>query len=108
MLILTSVGRKSGVARANALLYFESNGLYYVVGSNGGRPNNPNWIYNVQDEPKVSVQAGAKKFNATAHVLTTDERTDVWPKLTDFYPGWAHYETLTPRILQVVRLDPEA
>jgi hypothetical protein len=32
----------------------------------------------------------------------------VWPILTTFYPGWAHYETLTPRALQVIRLDPRA
>jgi hypothetical protein len=57
--------------------------------------------------PSVKVQVGAKKFDAIAHVLDADERAAVWPLLTKFYPGWLHYETLTKRSLQVVRLDPK-
>jgi deazaflavin-dependent oxidoreductase (nitroreductase family) len=55
----------------------------------------------------VKVQAGSKKFDATAHVLDPDERSAMWTILTTFYPGWAHYETLTTRALQVIRLDPK-
>src|SRR5579863_779420 len=91
MLILTSTGRKSGAARSNGLLYLERDGKYFVVASNGGRASNPNWLYNVQHEPNVTVQVGAKRFNATAHVLDVHERAAVWPRLTAFYPGWAHY-----------------
>jgi deazaflavin-dependent oxidoreductase (nitroreductase family) len=105
MLILTSTGRKSGLERSNGLLYLEREGSYYVVASNGGRKNNPNWLSNVRHEPKVKVQAGSKRFDATAHVLDESERAVVWPALTAFYPGWAHYETLTERPLQVIRLD---
>jgi F420H(2)-dependent quinone reductase len=107
MLLLTSTGRKSGVARTHALLYLERKGQFYVVASNGGRSSNPNWLYNVREEPHVTVQAGARRFNATAHILDIEERNMVWAMLTKFYPGWAHYETLTTRNLQVVRLDPE-
>jgi deazaflavin-dependent oxidoreductase (nitroreductase family) len=107
MLILTSIGRRSGIARSNALLYLQREGHYFVVASNGGRASNPSWLYNVRDEPKVKVQAGSKKFDATAHVLDAHERAAMWPVLTTFYPGWAHYETLTTRDLQVIRLDPK-
>jgi deazaflavin-dependent oxidoreductase (nitroreductase family) len=107
MLILTTIGRRSGAVRSNALLYMEHEGHYYVVASNGGRASNPNWFYNVRHEPNVKVQAGSKIFNATAHILDSDERTAIWPLLTNFYPGWAHYETLTKRVLQVIRLDPK-
>jgi deazaflavin-dependent oxidoreductase (nitroreductase family) len=108
MLILTSTGRKSGVTRSNALLYLEHEGCYYVVASNGGRANNPNWLFNVRQEPNVKVQAGSKKFTATAHELDSEERAAMWPLLTNFYPGWVHYETLTTRVLQVIRLDPKS
>jgi F420H(2)-dependent quinone reductase len=107
MLILTSTGQRSGIARSNALLYLEHEGHYYVVASNGGRASNPSWLYNIRREPNVMVQAGSKKFGATAHVLDPDERSAVWPTLIAFYPGWAHYETLTTRELQVIRLDPK-
>jgi deazaflavin-dependent oxidoreductase (nitroreductase family) len=106
MLVLTSTGRNSGAARSNGLLYLKHEGYYYVVASNGGRACNPGWLYNVRHEPSVKVQAGSKIFNATAHVLDADERAEVWPLLTAFYPGWAHYETLTTRVLPVIRLVP--
>src|SRR5579863_959392 len=75
MLILTSTGRKSGATRANALLYLKHEEYYYVVASNGGRASNPNWLYNVRHDPNVKVQAGSKRFNATARVLDAKERT---------------------------------
>ena len=108
MLILTSTGRHSGIARSNALLYLEREGHYYVVASNGGRATNPSWLYNVRHNSDVKVQAGSKRFDATAHLLDADERSAMWPILTSFYPGWSHYETLTTRKLQVIRLDPKA
>jgi deazaflavin-dependent oxidoreductase (nitroreductase family) len=107
MLILTSTGRQSGIERSNALLYMEHEGHYYVVASNGGRAKNPSWLFNIRSESNVKVQAGSKKFDATAHVLESDERSTVWPLLTSFYPGWAHYETLTTRALQVIQIDPK-
>lgn len=82
-------------------------GHYYVVASNGGRPSDPSWLFNVRHDPNVTVQAGSKSFHATAHILDTKERSLMWPILTTFYPGWSHYETLTSRILQVVRLEPK-
>jgi deazaflavin-dependent oxidoreductase (nitroreductase family) len=106
MLILTSIGRKSGIERSNGLLYLEREGHYYVVASNGGREHNPNWLYNVRHAPSVKVQAGSMKFDATARVLDDGERAVMWPALTAFYPGWAHYETLTSRPLEIIRLDP--
>jgi F420H(2)-dependent quinone reductase len=106
MLLLTSIGRRTGIARTHALLYLEREGHYYVVASNGGRSSDPNWLHNIRHEPNVKVQAGARKFDATGYVLDTQERSVMWPILTAFYPGWSHYETLTDRSLQVVRLDP--
>jgi deazaflavin-dependent oxidoreductase (nitroreductase family) len=107
MLLLTSIGRRTGVARTHALLYLTRGGQYYVVASNGGRSNDPHWLHNVRHDANVKVQAGSRRFDATAHILDTKDRSVMWPILTTFYPGWAHYETLTPRSLQVVRLDPK-
>jgi len=107
MLLLTSTGRRTGMARTHALLYLALEGHYYVVASNGGRSSDPNWLHNIRHEANVKVQAGSRKFDATGHVLDAQERSVMWPKLTTFYPGWAHYETLTARNLQVVRLDPK-
>src|SRR5476651_2469172 len=97
MLIMTVKGRRTGQPRSVTLLYYEARGTYYVVGSNGGRPEHPTWLLNVRANPQVQVQAGAKLFDALARELAPAERALVWPELTKFYAGWAHYETLTDR-----------
>jgi deazaflavin-dependent oxidoreductase (nitroreductase family) len=106
MLILTVKGRKTGRDRSVTLLYYEARGTYYVVGSNGGRAEHPAWLRNVRANAHVHVQAGAKRFGAVARELPPTERTEVWPELTTFYPGWAHYETLTDRSISVIALEP--
>ncbi|MEO9181198.1 MAG: nitroreductase/quinone reductase family protein [Acidimicrobiales bacterium] len=108
MLILESFGRRSGLVRSNPLLYFAHEGRYFVVASNGGRGGNPSWLFNVRDNDQVKVQAGAKRFHARARELNDDERNAIWPSLTSFYGGWAHYETLTNRSIRVVELTPLA
>jgi deazaflavin-dependent oxidoreductase (nitroreductase family) len=108
MLLMTVTGRKTGQRRSVTLLYYVARGTYYVVGSNGGRPEQPTWLLNVRANAQVHVQAGAKQFDAVAHELAGPERARVWPELTNFYPGWAHYETLTDRAISVIALEPTA
>ncbi len=108
MLLMTVRGRKTGLARSVTLLYYAARGKYYVVGSNGGRPSHPTWVLNVRANPEVSVQVGATRFDALARELPAEERVSVWPELTSFYPGWAHYETLTNRPISVIELRPQA
>jgi deazaflavin-dependent oxidoreductase (nitroreductase family) len=105
ILLLTTTGRRSGRRRSVPLLYFEQSGDYFVVGSNGGRPSYPGWILNVQSDARVSVQVGPRRFAAVAKVVSSAQRDDLWPRLTGFYPGWAHYETLTDRPIKVVRVS---
>ena len=105
ILLLTTTGRRSGRRRSVPLLYFATSGHYFVVGSNGGRPSYPGWFLNVRGDAPVSVQVGARRFAAVAQVVTPAERDDLWPRLTAFYPGWAHYESLTDRPIPVVRIS---
>ena len=90
------------------LLYVERPGLYYVVASNGGRPSYPGWFLNVRENSRVKVQVGPRIFDAVAQVIEQAERNELWPQLTAFYSGWAHYETLTSRPIPVVRISPVA
>ncbi len=108
MLILTVKGRRTGQDRSVTLLYYRARGVYYVVGSNGGRPGHPTWLLNVRANGDVRVQVGAARFDARARELSVQERHQVWPELTNFYPGWAHYETLTDRAISVIALERHA
>ena len=104
ILLLSATGRRTGLVRTTPLLYCELDGRIFVVGSNGGRPRPPQWLINVEAGPDVQVQIGARRFAAQARELSLDEQSALWPALTDFYPGWAHYQTLTSRPIRVIEI----
>jgi deazaflavin-dependent oxidoreductase (nitroreductase family) len=106
MLILDVRGRKSGLKRSKALLYYKKDDVYYVVASNGGRPEHPVWLSNVRANPDVSVQAGAKKFDARARAILSTDDPELWKELVRFYPGWGDYQKLTDRTIVIVELAP--
>ena len=106
MLLLTTMGRRSGQARTVPLLYMEDGGRFVVVGSNGGRPDPPAWLLNLTANPRADVQVGRVHHSVQAEILHGAARGDLWNRLGQFYAGWAHYQTLTDRSIPVVVLTP--
>ena len=104
ILLLSVTGRRTGLVRTTPLLYCQLEEKIFVVGSNGGRSAPPLWLLNIEADPKVHVQIGAKHFAARARELPFEEQSVLWPALTDFYPGWAHYQTLTSRPIRVIEI----
>ncbi|MFL6240634.1 MAG: nitroreductase family deazaflavin-dependent oxidoreductase [Actinomycetes bacterium] len=107
MLLLLHVGRKSGEKRETLIQYYPNGDDMVIVGSNGGRDKHPAWLHNVRANPDVEVEVNGKRQRAQAHVLDGAERDALWPKLTEWYPGYAHYQTLTDRQIQLVALTPK-
>src|SRR3954464_10087438 len=107
MLLLHHVGRKTGEARETLIQYYPRGNDMVVVGSNGGRDTHPAWVHNVRAKPDVEVEVGGKRMQATARLLDGDERDRVWAELSEFYPGYGHYQTLTDRKIEVVALTPK-
>ena len=107
MLLLTTTGRRSGLPRTNPLLYMPDGDGFWVVGSNGGRPQFPAWLYNLRGLGQARVQAGRRKVKVRASILEGEQRAAVWPRLTEYYPGWGYYQQLTDRELPAVHLVPQ-
>jgi len=108
MLLLTTVGRKSGQPRTTPLLYMPDGPRFVVVGSNGGRDQPPAWVLNLSATPAVEIQVGRRKLQADAHVLAGEEKTVMWPRLLGHYKGWGRYQELTEREIRVVSFVPRA
>lgn len=106
MLLLTTTGRRTGEPRTCPLLYYPSGHDLVVVASNGGRPAHPAWLHNLRAREQVQVQVGRRRRPAVARVVDAAERARWWPELIRFYAGWAHYETITDRPLEVVVITP--
>ena len=109
VLLLTTVGRRTGRRRTKPLLYVrDGSSSYVVVGSNGGRPRNPDWWWNLQSSPSCWVRAGrgAGPVPMVARTPSSSEAAALWRRLHAMYDGFAHYATLTTRPLPLVVLDP--
>lgn len=106
ILLLTTTGRRSGRARTKPLLYMSDGDRYVVVASNGGRDQPPSWFLNLTARPEAEVQVGRRSVPVTAEVLSGPRRSEIWPRLREFYSGWEHYSHLTERQLPVVVLSP--
>ena len=107
-LLLTTTGRKSGKKIMLPLIYGTDGTNSLIVASKGGAPEHPAWYLNLQAQPQVAVQAGAKKFNAIARTATGAERQRLWQVMAEVFPPYNEYQTRTTREIPVVVLEPIA
>jgi deazaflavin-dependent oxidoreductase (nitroreductase family) len=101
VIVLTSVGAKTGLLRKTALMRVEHDGEYAVIGSLGGAPKNPVWVYNLRQEPHVELQDGPAKHDYVAHETEGDERALWWERAVAAYPPYADYQLKTDRVIPV-------
>jgi F420H(2)-dependent quinone reductase len=108
VIVLTSLGARSGKVRKNPLMRVEHDGLYAVVASQGGAPTNPTWYHNLVAHPLVELQDGSHKQDMTARELAGSERDEWWERAVAAYPSYADYQLKTERLIPVFLLEPAA
>jgi deazaflavin-dependent oxidoreductase (nitroreductase family) len=107
LLLLHTVGAKSGQPRVNPMMYQDIGGNNVAVfASKAGAPTNPDWYHNLLANPRVSAEIGTGTVEAVARVAEGDERERIWGAQKRAYPGFADYETKTTRQIPVVILEP--
>jgi deazaflavin-dependent oxidoreductase (nitroreductase family) len=107
MLMLTTVGRRSGRRRTTMLSTPVRDGERIVlVASYGGDDRHPAWFLNLRDHPEVDVTMAGRTRRLRARVLSADEKADVWPRIVRTYPGYGRYQERTARDIPVVVLEP--
>ena len=107
-LLLTTVGRKTGLGRRTALIYGTDGDDYIVVASKGGHPTHPLWFENLVVEPIVDVQVGSEVFSARASVISDESRYQkLWVQMVGIWPGFDEYKTKTTRVIPLVALTPQ-
>jgi deazaflavin-dependent oxidoreductase (nitroreductase family) len=105
VIVLTSVGAKTGKLRKTALMRVEHEGVYAVVASLGGAPKNPVWYYNLKQNPHVELQDGATRRDYTAREVTGGEKTTWWERAVEAWPDYAKYQAKTDRQIPVFVLE---
>ncbi|MEU0536426.1 nitroreductase family deazaflavin-dependent oxidoreductase [Amycolatopsis tolypomycina] len=106
VLLLTTIGAKSGAERLSPLVYTKDGDRYVVAASMGGAPKNPAWYHNLVANPKVTVEVGTEKFEATATVIADRaERDRLYAGMVAHAEGFADYEKKTDRVIPIVVLE---
>ena len=106
LLLLHTVGAKTGKQRVNPMMYQQVAGGYAVFASKGGAPTNPDWYHNVLAHPRVSAEIGTRTVEFLARVAAAEEREKIWAAQKAAYPGFADYEQNTARQIPVIILEP--
>ena len=106
IILLTTVGAKTGKLRKTPLMRVEHDGEYAVVASLGGAPKNPVWYYNIAKNPRVEMQDGSVTRDYGAREVFGDEKAPWWERAVAAYPDYADYQTKTDRQIPVFVLTP--
>jgi deazaflavin-dependent oxidoreductase (nitroreductase family) len=108
VVILTTLGARSGKIRKTPVMRVEHDGVYAVVASMGGAPTHPVWYHNAVADPRVELQDGPVRQDLLAREVTGDEKALWWTRAVEAFPGYAEYQLNTDREIPVLVLEPAA
>jgi deazaflavin-dependent oxidoreductase (nitroreductase family) len=108
IILLTSIGARSGKLRKTPLMRVEHNGEYAAVASLGGAPKHPVWYFNLKQHPHVELQDGPVRQDYVAREVTGAEKAAWWERAVAAYPDYADYQKKTSREIPVFVLSPVA
>jgi deazaflavin-dependent oxidoreductase (nitroreductase family) len=109
-LVLTTIGRKSGVERSTPLGWFPAeDGGWLIVASAAGAAKNPDWYHNLAAHPdQVQIETAGRKVAVTAEQLQGAEREKAWRQIASASPQFGQYKEKTDRELPIIRLRARA
>jgi deazaflavin-dependent oxidoreductase (nitroreductase family) len=108
LLLLTSIGVKSGEERTTPVMYLPDGERMVIFASKAGAPTNPAWYHNLVANPTATVEVGTESFQATARVATGEERAELYNRQAELRPQFADYAEKTTREIPVVVLERQA
>jgi deazaflavin-dependent oxidoreductase (nitroreductase family) len=106
VVVLTTVGNKSGKLRKTPLMRVEHDGRYAVVASLGGAPQHPVWYHNVKADPHVELQDGTVTRDYVAREVEGEEKAEWWERAVAAFPNYAAYQEKTERTIPLFVLEP--
>ena len=106
VLLLKTIGRKTGEERTTPLGYFMDEGNYIITASNAGRDRHPAWFHNLRANPRVRIEIKERQIEAEAEVAPSEKRRLLWFQLISLSPAYANYAKKTNREIPLVILHP--
>jgi deazaflavin-dependent oxidoreductase (nitroreductase family) len=108
VVVVTSLGAKSGKIRKTPLMRVEHDGAYALVASQGGAPVHPTWYFNVTAHPLIELQDGPVRQDMTVREVTGEEKAVWWERAVAAFPNYAEYQRRTDREIPLLVAEPVA
>jgi len=108
VLLLHSVGARSGEPRVNPMMYLRDGDRYVVFASKGGADTNPGWYHNLVANPDAQIEVGDDTLDVHAAQAQGAERDELYARHAARYPAFAEYERKTARRIPVMILTEHA
>ncbi len=108
VVVLHTVGRKSGKQYGTPLFYMEDGDNIVLVASRAGTSVHPGWLLNLEANPSVEVQFRSKRRRVKGHIAEGEEREQLWLKLIAMFEVWERIQERSPRLFPIIVLAPEA
>lgn len=106
VLVLRTIGRRSGKPRDAPMFSLPHGEGYAVVASNGAAKHTPAWWHNLQDQPEAEAFVRGASHPVRARAATEQEINELWPRFVELYSGYEHYKSIATREMPVVILEP--
>ena len=106
ILLLNTIGRKSGKKRATPLLYVVDGEDLVIIASKGGTPSNPAWYLNLTADPDATVEIRDRKVRVRAEEVDGQEKERLWQQMAEMYPTYDDYQKKTKRGIPLLVLHP--
>lgn len=107
VLLLPTVGRKSGKRHVTTVSYYRDGNSYLVVASNWGKENHPGWFYNLVEQPRTTIQVGANTIQVEARQAQGEEYQRLWQLVTQQNEQYVRYQRRMKRRIPIVILTPK-
>ncbi|MCE2473485.1 MAG: nitroreductase family deazaflavin-dependent oxidoreductase [Anaerolineae bacterium] len=108
LLLLHTIGAKSGLERINPVVYLANSNRYVVIASKAGADTHPDWYHNIVANPEVTVEVGSETFAALASIAAEPERTELYEKMEARHTGFTEYKNKTTRVIPVITLSAKS
>jgi deazaflavin-dependent oxidoreductase (nitroreductase family) len=105
VLLLTTIGRRSGRRRTQPVGYVRDGSAFLIVGSNAGLTTDPGWVFNLRARPEAEVELNSTRMHVRARILEGDEQIRAWREITGRYAFFDQYRSAVRRTIPVLRLD---
>ena len=107
VIIVTHIGNKTGAVRKTPLMRVKDGANYVLVGSQGGAPKHPVWVYNLRTNPMVEIRdRTVVQAMQTCEVTDAAERARLWNVAVAAYPPYEEYQTRTARQIPIFVAEP--